>query len=824
MEFLHRLGKLSGLISLLFVLGYTTAAQTPPPTPSPTPRLSASPLKLGFGDHDIETTSTQSVTLKNNGTLPLRLYVRISSNDVDFAVAKLAQDSLAPGAEVQVYVKFTPTHADSRIGKLEVSYEPADKSTPPANQNVELEGKGSIPTLRLSASQLNFGFELTGSTGQSQSLTLTAGKEAVNVLVNTTISDFTVNPLNCSLPANASCNLSVTFAPKRVGEREGYLAIITDRTAIKQVRLEGEGTQGCRTATDPLTLGDAFRSQWPVLLIVLIYLVALIFVRWNMIARPTRNLLIAEIGAVRQRVEMLRQQPNPPVVLAQITELLHQAAILVTDQPQESWLLSLRQRLGHVLDHLFWTRGQELAAWGYVHEAEEQLVFFLPEQSVRAELERVEGDLRTAATPTAVGLADRIKEALAATPDDPSREALEDVLKFLQPQDLKLRIEVSKALKQAAALTLDQWRELAQNLLTYLTPQAASLAEKINQILAAPAPTAPQMTVLLQEVAKLLESNGLKLAAKLKDAFTAENASPPSPLKAADWQVSIEEANEYLSSQGSLIPKVQLALAARPEVPLERWRALHSEALGYLYNRSDNEFAQLIGWQNKTVWLVGCSLLLIVALAATLQHALLFLVGALGGLLSRLMRSLSRGDVPTDYGASWSTLFLSPVVGALAGWSGILLVIVGVEFNILGSALKFDWCNTYNPVMLGLALLLGFSERLFDGILDQLDRKVSEPPATSPPSPPPPPIAIVSAPVLAEGKVSQPYSQALKASGGTLPYKWTLAAGALPAGLKLDPGGLINGTPTATGTTKFTLQVSDGTMKSQTSEFTIVIT
>jgi hypothetical protein len=234
----------------------------------------------------------------------------------------------------------------------------------------------------------------------------------------------------------------------------------------------------------------------------------------------------------------------------------------------------------------------------------------------------------------------------------------------------------------------------------------------------------------------------------------------------------------------------------------------------------------VVSWQNKTVWLVGCSLLLIVALAATLQHGALFLVGATGGLMSRLMRSLSRAEVPTDYGASWSTIFLSPLVGALAGWAGILLVIVGVEFNILGSVLKFDWCNTFNPVMLGLAFLLGFSERLFDGILDQLNRKVGQVPAASSPSPPtssPAALTIVTAALLPAGKVDQPYSQTLAASGGTPPYKWTLFSGTLPAGLNLDPKGLISGKPTAKVTGKFTLQVSDAAAKTQTLEFTIVI-
>ena len=477
------------------------------------------------------------------------------------------------------------------------------------------------------------------------------------------------------------------------------------------------------------------------------------------------------------------------------------------------------------MDHLFWTRGQELAAWGYVHEAEEQLVFFLPEHSVRAELERVEGDLREAATPTAVGLADRIHEALAATPllplDDPSRVALEAVLQFLQPQ-ANLSTDVSDALKPDANLTLQQWRELAEKVLAFLTPQAASLAEKINQVLASSSPTVPELRDLLEQAAKLLESDALKLAAKLEQACAAETASPPLPLTSEDWKAAIEKAQEYLTPHASLVAQIKLALAAKPEVPLDRWRALHSEALGYLYNRSDTDFAELISWQNKTVWLVGCSLLLIVALAATLQHGILFLVGATGGLMSRLARSLSREDLPTDYGASWSTLFLSPVIGALAGWAGILLVIVGVEFNILGSALKFDWCNTFNPVMLGIAFALGFSERLFDGILDQLDRRISQPPAT--PSSPPAAITIVTAAVLPEGKVDQPYSQTLAASGGTPPYKWTLATGALPAGLNLDAGGQISGKPTAKGTAKFTLGVSDAAAKTQTLEFTIVIT
>lgn len=105
------------------------------------------------------------------------------------------------------------------------------------------------------------------------------------------------------------------------------------------------------------------------------------------------------------------------------------------------------------------------------------------------------------------------------------------------------------------------------------------------------------------------------------------------------------------------------------------------------------------------------------------DRGVLFLVGAIGGLLSRLSRSLERNDVPTDYGASWTTLFLSPVAGALGAWAGILLSALAVELNVLSETFKDLWCCPFTQLALGLALLFGFSERLFDTVLDKLVTK-----------------------------------------------------------------------------------------------------
>jgi hypothetical protein len=182
-------------------------------------------------------------------------------------------------------------------------------------------------------------------------------------------------------------------------------------------------------------------------------------------------------------------------------------------------------------------------------------------------------------------------------------------------------------------------------------------------------------------------------------------------------------------------------------VPLERWRALLAEALNVLYEHGDRDYFELATWHSKMMWLVGSALLFMFGLAATLQNAVLLLLGAVGGLLSRLARTVSSAETGNDYGASWGALFLSPLCGALSAWGGILLIVLGLKFNILGTALNVDWCNPYDPATLAIALLFGFSERLFDGIASQIEQKIAkiQPPsqAAPPPSKPGPTILSV---------------------------------------------------------------------------------
>ena len=78
------------------------------------------------------------------------------------------------------------------------------------------------------------------------------------------------------------------------------------------------------------------------------------------------------------------------------------------------------------------------------------------------------------------------------------------------------------------------------------------------------------------------------------------------------------------------------------------------------------------------------------------------------------------------------------------------------------------------------------------------------------------PTLTITSSTLAAATVSTAYTQTLSASGGTSPYTWSITSGSLPAGLTLSAGGVITGTPTAAGTYKITITVTDSSSPAQT--------
>lgn len=159
-----------------------------------------------------------------------------------------------------------------------------------------------------------------------------------------------------------------------------------------------------------------------------------------------------------------------------------------------------------------------------------------------------------------------------------------------------------------------------------------------------------------------------------------------------------------------------------------RFRCLLYEARGVIDGHDENDLDDTMNWHNKTIWLIWLGVLLVISLEGTRRGGGgLFAAGAAGGFLSRLRRAMKSVDDLADSGLYWTTFFLSPLVGALAGWAGILLIELAVKIGVLGSGFSAIAMGTgYGSLALAVAFLLGFSERFFDAIAGSVEDKVSK--------------------------------------------------------------------------------------------------
>jgi len=158
-----------------------------------------------------------------------------------------------------------------------------------------------------------------------------------------------------------------------------------------------------------------------------------------------------------------------------------------------------------------------------------------------------------------------------------------------------------------------------------------------------------------------------------------------------------------------------------------RWRAELSQLLAELFNARDSTYSQLVTLYGKAGWLLVAAYLPVIALlVAGYGHVLL--AGFLGGLISRMQRLVYGKGRPTAYGTSWVPLFLAPLLGALAAWAGLHLLVLLQGLGVV----KLDTIVTPGETfrlapsvsVLGLAVLFGFSERFFNRIGNQADKVI----------------------------------------------------------------------------------------------------
>ncbi len=76
---------------------------------------------------------------------------------------------------------------------------------------------------------------------------------------------------------------------------------------------------------------------------------------------------------------------------------------------------------------------------------------------------------------------------------------------------------------------------------------------------------------------------------------------------------------------------------------------------------------------------------------------------------------------------------------------------------------------------------------------------------------------------LPDGAPGAHYTNSVTASGGTSPYTYAVTSGSTPAGLSLTSGGSLEGTPTATGSSSFTITATDANGCTGSSNYTVTV-
>ncbi|MEO7003624.1 MAG: N,N-dimethylformamidase beta subunit family domain-containing protein [Ktedonobacterales bacterium] len=237
------------------------------------PAVSFTPGSVNYGNQGVGVTSAaQTVTVKNTGAASLHLTtVTLSgTNAADFAITAntCAGATMAPGVTCSVSVTFTPSASGSRSAAISFA-----DNAPASPQSVALTGSGVVPAPAISfaPTSLGFGSQGIGSTSAAQTVTVSnTGSASLHItsvtLTGANSADFMLLANTCAgatVAVNATCNVSVAFAPNATGSRTASLSFADDAPASPQsVALSGTGTQA------GIYLQDGFESgnlgQWSV--------------------------------------------------------------------------------------------------------------------------------------------------------------------------------------------------------------------------------------------------------------------------------------------------------------------------------------------------------------------------------------------------------------------------------------------------------------------------------------------------------------------------------------------------------------------------------
>jgi HYDIN/CFA65/VesB-like, Ig-like domain/Abnormal spindle-like microcephaly-assoc'd, ASPM-SPD-2-Hydin/Cep192 domain 4 len=215
--------------------------------------MTTNPSPVVFGNLNVGSNSTQTVTLTNTGNAALNISAATISGS-GYTMSLTAPKTINTGANAQFTVKFAPTTSGSSAGSIQITSNAAGS---PATISLSGTGVTTQAIMTVNPSPVAFNNINVGS-NLAQTVTLTnTGNAALNISAATISgSGYTMNlTAPKTISAGANTQFTVTFTPTASGSSAGSIQITSNAAGSPaQVALSGTGLQS-QVAASPASVG-----------------------------------------------------------------------------------------------------------------------------------------------------------------------------------------------------------------------------------------------------------------------------------------------------------------------------------------------------------------------------------------------------------------------------------------------------------------------------------------------------------------------------------------------------------------------------------------
>ncbi len=204
------------------------------------PAMSITPSSVTFGSVADGTSDSQTITVKNTGTVDLV----VSSESVTgpgFSVTGFAAQTVAPNGSMAFDAVFAPITAGGASGSVSLS-----TNVPGSPTAINFSGTGTASTLSLSASPTTLTFG-TVNVGNNKSLGVTLknnGNSNITISgINGASGPFSASGVSAgtTLTPSQSATLNVTFTPTTSGGASATITIASNSTTAPSISVSGTG-------------------------------------------------------------------------------------------------------------------------------------------------------------------------------------------------------------------------------------------------------------------------------------------------------------------------------------------------------------------------------------------------------------------------------------------------------------------------------------------------------------------------------------------------------------------------------------------------------